>query len=122
MCSKRWILLLFVATLLQITLAHAADSAASPMFSNPWDVNVTLRIQVFLPTPRPVQDAYVMLNNTMPNLVYRIERDQAKDPAIQAKKVYATTNATSHDVYKLTPNALGPFPKGKALGFTLDCG
>ena len=33
---------------------------------------------------------------------------------------YATTNATRHDVYKIMPNALGPFPKGKALGFTLE--
>jgi hypothetical protein len=32
---------------------------------------------------------------------------------------YATTNATPHDPYKIMPNALGPFPKGSPLGFTL---
>jgi len=35
------------------------------------------------------------------------------------KEVYATINATPHDVYKITPHPLGPFPKGKDLGLTL---
>jgi hypothetical protein len=66
-----------------------------------------------------VQDVYVALNNSTPNLVYRIERSQAEDPAILAKEAYATTNETPHDPYKITHAPLGPFPRGNDLSFTL---
>jgi hypothetical protein len=112
-------ILLFVSVLLQTTSALAVDSSASPTSSNPWEVDLMLRSQIYLPTPRPVQDVYFVLNDTTPNLVYRIGLDQAKDPANLAKMAYATTNATPHDVYELAPNSRGPFPKGEALGFTL---
>ena len=78
-----------------------------------------LRSSIYLPTPRPVGDVYFELNNTTPNLVYRIEQDQAKDPINLGKIAYATASETPHDPYKLTTNALGPFPKGTPLGFTL---
>jgi hypothetical protein len=80
---------------------------------------VILRSQIYLPTPRPVQDVFIVLNSTTPNLVYRIERNQAENPTNLAKEAYATTNATPHDPYKIMPGSLGPFPKGKDLGFTL---
>lgn len=118
MSSKFWILLIAAATLTSILAADL--SAAQSVSSKPWVVNVTLLSSIYLPTPRPVADIYFELNNTMPDLVYRIESDQAKDPINLGKMAYATTNATRHDVYKLMPNALGPFPKGKALGFTLE--
>ncbi len=120
--AKRWVFL-YVLVLLMITSTISPlviDSLANPpAASERWEVDVVLRSSIYLPTPRPVADVYVELNNTMPNLVYRIERDQADDPINLAKMAYATTNATSHDPYKLEPNALGPFPKGAPLGFTL---
>jgi hypothetical protein len=79
-----------------------------------------LRSAIYLPTPRPIADVYFEINNTTPDLVYRIEKDQANDPINLEKMAYATTKATRHDTYKLSPNALGPFAKGRALGFTLE--
>ncbi len=52
--------------------------------------------------------------------VIRVEGEQAKDPANLAKTVYATAVATPHDLFKVGSNPLGPFDKGKALGFTLQ--
>lgn len=55
-----------------------------------------------------------------PGKVVRIEGDQAKDPANLANTVYAAAAATSHDPFKVGENPLGPFEKGKELGFTLE--
>jgi hypothetical protein len=109
-----------ILALLLSTTAQAEDSTfvqSSPM---PWEVNLTLRSSIYLPTPRPIGDVFFVLNNSTPDLVYRVERKQAEDPMNLAKMAYAATNATPHDTYKLTPNALGPFPKGAAMGFTLE--
>lgn len=118
MIPKSWILLFAAATLTSILAADL--SAAQSVASKPWEVNISLLSSIYLPTPRPVGDVYFELNNTTPDLVYRIESGQAKDPINLGKMAYATTNTTRHDVYKLMPNALGPFPKGKALRFTLE--
>ncbi len=108
------------ASLLIIALVQANETPAITSDSTKlWQVDVLLRSQIYLPTPRPVQDVYVVLNNTTPDQVYRIERNQADDPNITAKEIYATTNATPHDPYKITPQPLGPFPKGADLGSTL---
>ena len=120
MSLKSW-LLLFVAVFLLTTMSLAVDlRTASTATTTPWEVNVSLLSSLYLPTPRPVQDVYVVLNDSTPEVVYRVERDQAEDPKISAKTAYATTKATPHDTYKLAPNALGPFPRGDDLGFTLD--
>lgn len=112
--------ILFVSLLL-IASAQASDSSPiSSDASKPWDVNITLLSSIYLPTPRPISDVFFVLNNTTEDLVYRIERSQAEDPVNLLKTAYATTNATLHDTYKLSPNALGPFPKGADLGFTLE--
>ncbi|MHB8119627.1 MAG: PGF-CTERM sorting domain-containing protein [Methanothrix sp.] len=101
--------------------AFAADSfTSSAANSKPWDVDLLLRSTIYLPTPRPVQDVYIVLNNSTPYLVYRVERSQAEEPAILAKEAYATTSATPHDVYKISHSPLGPFPRGKDLGFTQE--
>ena len=52
--------------------------------------------------------------------VIRVEGAQAKEEATLAKMVYAAANATSHDIFKVGSNPLGPFQKGKSLGFTLS--
>jgi hypothetical protein len=119
MYCKR-LMLLFMAIFVLATSSLAVDQpSAQSMNSKPWQLNVTLASQIFLPTPRPIPDIFFELNNTTPNMVYRVERDQANDPINLAKEAYATTNATPHDTYKLTPNPLGPFARGVALGFTL---
>jgi len=119
MNTKKYLILFAIIFLLTLP-AFAADSLADPSAtSKPWVVDVMLRSHIYLPTPRPVQDVFIVLNNSTPNLVYRIELNQSKDPINLAQDVYATTNATPHDPYKITPRPLGPFPKGADLGFTL---
>lgn len=115
MRSKLWISLLAAIFLLMI-LASTIDASADLSSTQ---VNVTLRSSIYLPTPRPIQDVFLVLNNTTPNLVYRVERNQAEDQMNLKKEVYATVNATPHDTYKITPHPFGPFRKGEDLGFTL---
>lgn len=52
--------------------------------------------------------------------VVRIEGDEAKDPGNLAKSVYASSEAVPHDPFKVGENPMGPFPRGKSLGFTLQ--
>ena len=111
---RHW-MLLFMAFLLFMGLSFAIESSDK----KPWLVNVTLVSEVGLPTPRPMPDIFVVLNDSSPNQVYRVELNQTKDPTILAKEAYAAANAIPHDPYKLSPNTLGPFPEGKDLGFTL---
>lgn len=54
-----------------------------------------------------------------PTNVIRVEGDQGRDPLNLAKTVYAAATPIEHDPFKLGENPLGPFPKGKSLGFTL---
>ena len=108
-----------IASLILTTITHSTESSSVRSDSKSWEVDVTLRSQIYLPTPRPVQDVFVALNNSTPNLVYRVEYNQANDPIILEKEVYAAADATPHDPYKITPNPLGPFSRGEGLGFTL---
>jgi hypothetical protein len=114
MYFRRW-MLLSIAILLSTAMLYSVESSDK----TPWQVNVTLVSEAGLPTPRPIADIFIVLNDSSPNEVYRVELNQTKDPTILAKEVYAAANATPHDPYKLSPNTLGPYPKDKALGFTL---
>ncbi|MBI2651839.1 hypothetical protein HYX00_00090 [Candidatus Woesearchaeota archaeon] len=82
---------------------------------------VLLIISVFLLSSCEV---YKTLYGTPPQKpvgkVIRIEGEQAKDPANLAKQVYATVTPTQHDPFKVGLNPLGPYDKGKSLGFTLQ--
>ncbi|MEK6984072.1 MAG: PKD domain-containing protein [Nanoarchaeota archaeon] len=51
--------------------------------------------------------------------VIRLEGAQAKDSANLEKMAYATATPAEHDPFKINTNPLGPFPKGKPLGFNL---
>jgi hypothetical protein len=51
--------------------------------------------------------------------VYRAEKEQAEDPENLEKAAYAAALPIEHDPFKLGKNPLGPFKKGKSLGFTL---
>lgn len=52
--------------------------------------------------------------------VVRVEGDMAKDSVNLAKEAYATAAPTQHDPFKAGANPLGPFDKGKPLGFILQ--
>lgn len=52
--------------------------------------------------------------------VVRVEGSNAKEPVTLVKEVYATATPTAHDPFKAGENPLGPFEKGKELGFTLQ--
>ena len=118
--SYNYCLLFVVVALLipSIVLSYESPVETSAT-SEPWEIDVNLDSSIYLPTPRPIQDVYVVLNDTTPDLVYRVERASAEDPLILNKTIYSTVAETTHDTYKLTPQALGPFPKGEDLGFTL---
>ncbi len=60
------------------------------------------------------------MQNAEPTQVERVEGANAKDPATIEKELYASSDTTKHDPFKTGENALGPFPKGKSLGFTLQ--
>jgi hypothetical protein len=118
MFSQYFILLITVVVL----MTSASDSytpVSSVKTSNPWHVDVILRSSIYLPTPRPISDVFFQLNNSTPDMVYRIERQQTEEQTNLALTAYATVNATPHDTYKLTSHPFGPFPKGADLGFTL---
>ena len=76
-----------IASLILTTITHSTESSSVRSDSKSWEVDVTLRSQIYLPTPRPVQDVFVALNNSTPNLVYRVEYNQANDPIILEKEV-----------------------------------
>lgn len=113
--------MLLAAVILVATSSSASDlPASSQATSSPWEVDIVLRSCIYLPTPRPIQDVFFILNNSTPDMVYRIERQQAEEPTNLVLTAYATVNATPHDTYKVTSHPLGPFPKGADLGFTLE--
>ncbi len=82
---------------------------------------VLILISVFLLSSCEV---YQTLYGTAPQpqvtgSVVRLEGADAKDPSNLAKTVYTASEAVLHDPFKVGSNPLGPFPKGKSLGFTL---
>ncbi len=83
---------------------------------------VLLIISVFLLSSCEV---YQTLYNTPPKeaapqeTVGKVVRAEAKDPSDLAKQAYAAAAPTAHDPFKTGLNPLGPFDKGKELGFTL---
>ncbi len=51
--------------------------------------------------------------------VIRVEGETAKSPETLGKTVYSSAVAVQHDPFKAGQNPLGPFDKGKSLGFAL---
>mgnify|MGYP001103311316 CR=1 FL=1 len=112
--------LFFSAILMLSLLAVNAESTSSPLGdeeSRIVELNFTRHID--FPIPMPVQDVYIVLNGSRPDLVYRATPEQAMDPKILALEAYATVNHTPHDPLMETENPIGPFPRGDDLGFTL---
>ncbi len=112
--------LLLSAILTLSFLIIAAESASSPFGP---DENRTVELNftshIDFPVPMPVQDVYLVLNDSAPELVYRATPEQAMNSEILALEAYATTNHTPQDPLMETAHPLGPFPRGEDLGFTL---
>ena len=97
---------LLVAFFLIITKTFAATTV---------DVKFANHIEANLPE----QDVFVVSKDD-PTMVLRVEGETAKDPTVLSQKVYASSEAVAHDPFKLGTNPLGPYPKGLALGFSLE--
>lgn len=110
----------FSAILMLSLLAGIAESTSSPLgAAENRIVELNFTRHVDFPVPMPVQDVYIVLNRSRPDLVYRAAPEQAMDPKILALEAYATTDHTPHDPLMETENPIGPFPRGDDLGFTL---
>ncbi len=66
------------------------------------------------------QDVFVEKVGLSSDQVVRVEPDDTlSNASVLYQMVYAAATATPHDPFKTGPNPLGPFAKGKLLGFTL---
>ena len=68
----------------------------------------------------PELDVFVEHQGISADQVMRVEGDEAKDPSNRVRMTYASQVESPHDPFKLGPHPLGPLPKGRALGFTLE--
>ena len=80
------------------------------------DKTINLQFVNHLQAGFPEQDVFV--ERGTPAALWRVEPSELANE-LKAEKVYATLTATAHDPFKLGTTPLGPFVKGKALGFTL---
>lgn len=112
---------LWLSAILALSLLFMAAESASPTLGAAGNRTVELNFtrHVDFPVPMPVQDVYVVLNNTTPDLVYRATPEQARNPEILDLEAYATTNHTPQDPLMETAHPVGPLPRGADLGFTM---
>jgi hypothetical protein len=78
-----------------------------------------LQFKTFVQLGIPEQDAFIDHAGSASDQVWRVDPADIKGAAVLGKMVYATTRFVTHDPLKMGPDALGPFPRGAALGFTL---
>ena len=110
MIFHKWKLLAaFSISTLALVVTTAVFAAATV------DVKFASHIEANLPE----QDVFVESKDN-PIQVVRVEGDLAKDAKVLSQKAFAASKAIPHDPFKLGENPLGPYPKGKALGFTLE--
>jgi len=65
----------------------------------------------------PEQDVFIE-DESNTSMVLRVEGEQSAENL--AKELFATSETTPHDPFKIGEDPLGPFPKGEALDFTLE--
>lgn len=80
---------------------------------------IELKLINHLAIPAPEQDVFVEKAGFPVSQVWRVEAADVTDLAFLNKPVFAAATPIPHDPFKLGANPLGPFPKGRALGFTL---
>lgn len=100
------LLVLLIAFFLILSKVFAATSV---------DVKFANHIEANLPE----QDVFIISKDD-PTKVVRVEGATAKDATVLSQKVYASSETVAHDPFKLGSNPLGPYPKGQALGMTLE--
>lgn len=81
-------------------------------------VRLDLRFASHPQSGLPEQDVFVEKEGT-PTQVVRLEPKDATAAANLNKRTFAAAQPVSHDPFKIGQNPLGPFAKGKELGFTL---
>lgn len=79
-----------------------------------------LQFKTFVQLGAPEQDAFIEREGGPADQVWRLDPADIRGAAVLSRRVYATTRAVTHDPQKINPNPLGPFPKGAALGVTLQ--
>jgi len=119
MHSSTWKMRLSAAMLAIFLLIMAGSASSSLGASQNRSIELNFSRHIDFPVPMPVQDVYVVINESTPDLVYRATPEQVQDPEILALEAYATTNHTPHDPLMETAHPTGPFPRGSDLGFSL---
>jgi hypothetical protein len=79
-------------------------------------IDVSFTRHVDFPVTMPIQDVYIVLNESTPVFVYRVDPASAMDRSMLSKMACATTNHSSHDPLMQTANPLGPFRKRPRYG------
>lgn len=113
---------IIMALLLGIAIGYAAGSRKPPQIAEPTETAPETQTVMFvnhIQANLPEQDVFIMKQEGDKE-VWRVEGDQAKDPETIGKMVYAASQKVEHDPFKLGSQPLGPFPKGKSLGMTLE--
>lgn len=105
--SKLTLLLAIIFVFFFLALRVFAATTVDVKFVNHIDANLA------------EQDVFIVSKDD-PTQVVRVEGETAKDPTVLSQKVYASSEAVAHDPFKLGATPLGPFPKGLALGTTLE--
>lgn len=101
------LLVIILGGFLLLTFKVSAQTTLNVQFVDHIDANL------------PEQDVFVESADD-PKKVVRVEGEEAKDPENLKKQTFAAANMIEHDPFKLGPNPLGPYAKGKPLGFTLE--
>lgn len=128
-------LLIFISILLpgNIFAEEASVSSSSPNLSPTSSISPTeslvptvsptvlnFNLVNYVQTNLPEQDVFIERVGSPSKDVFRIEKAEISDPKKLSKSVYATAKATEHDFFKIGSSSLGPFTKGKSLGFALS--
>lgn len=116
MITQSWGLKLLTSSALLLVFLLACFLVIGKVFAA---TTVNVQFVNHIQANLPEQDVFVESSDD-PKKVIRVEGDQAKDPKTLAMKAYAAASVVEHDPFKLGTNPLGPYPKGKALGFTLE--
>jgi hypothetical protein len=113
--------ILFLAAIFLLIASELCVNSSIADFDNskPWKVNVDLKSEIYLPTPRFLQDVFIVLNDTLPEEIYRIGRKDAEKPKNMARQIFGASKSITHDFNASSPYPLEPDSKGRNLNITL---
>jgi hypothetical protein len=121
-CAKYF--LIFFHMVKKIGLAAGIFAIAALIVSQvalaaSYAMKVDLKLVSHITAGLPEQDVFVEKEGSKTEVV-RVDVNDAKDPKVLAKELFASSKAQEHDPFKLGTNPLGPFPEGADLKFTLE--